>query len=108
MDVYSSYPFVRLDPRQERHWYHRFQCIYSWFLFSLFYFSLQLQEIMAMLDGPSLQDVKFIGASSFEIACFWVLKAVHFSLFLGLPLWLHGDPWIIAYFFLFTAVGGFT
>jgi len=108
MDVYTSYPFVRLDPRQERHWYHRFQCIYSWVLFTLFYFSLQLQEIMAMLDGPSLQDVKFIGASSFEIACFWVLKAVHFSLFLGLPLWLHGDPWIIAYFFLFTAVGGFT
>jgi len=69
MDVYTSYPFVRLDPRQERHWYHRFQCIYSWVLFTLFYFSLQLQEIMAMLDGPSLQDVKFIGASSFEIAC---------------------------------------
>lgn len=61
-----------------------------------------------MLDGPSINGVKFIGASCFEIAMFWVLKAAHFGIYLALPLWLHQNPMVIAYFFLFTAVGGFT
>jgi len=112
MDVYSSFPFVRLDPRQERRCWHRLQFLYAWVLFMFFYVSIQIQEVMVMLDGPSINGVRFIGASRFEIACFWILKVVHVGLYLGLPMWLHGTavgaPWVFAYFFLFTAVGGFT
>lgn len=108
MDVFSSFPFVRLDPRQERKSWHRFQFIYAWVLFFFFYFSIQIQEVGVMLDGPSINGVKFIGASAFEIAMFWILKGAHFTLFLGLPLFLHGDPMIVLYFILFVGVGGFT
>jgi len=108
MDVFSSFPFVRLDPRQERRSWHRFQFMYAWVLFLFFYLSIQIQEVGVMLDGPSINDVKFIGASRFEISMFWIGKVVHFALFLGLPLWIHGNPMIFAYFWLFSAVGGFT
>lgn len=108
MDVFSSFPFVRLDPRQERKCWHRFQFLYAWILFFFFYISIQIQEVGVMLDGPSINGVKFIGASCFEIAMFWILKVAHLGLYLGLPLWLHGNPMIFAYFFLFGAVGGFT
>jgi len=110
MDVFSSFPFVRLDPRQERKSWHRLQFVYAWVLFLFFYLSIQIQEVGVMLEkgGPSINEVRLIGASRFEIAMFWVLKVVHFALFLGLPLWLHGNPMIFAYFWLFSAIGGFT
>lgn len=63
---------------------------------------------MLAKPGPTINGVRFIGATCFEISCFWILKLAHFALFLGLPLWLHSDPWVLAYFFVFTAVGGFT
>jgi len=110
MDVFSSFPFVRLDPRQERKSWHRLQFIYAWILFFFFYISIQIQEVGVMLEKPfpTINEVKFIGASSFEITMFWVLKVAHFAIFLALPLWLHQDPLIIGYFFMFTAIGGFT
>merc|ERR1719329_1391898 len=72
MDVFSSFPFVRLDPRQERKSWHRFQFIYAWILFFFFYVSIQIQEVGVMLDGPSINGVRFIGASSLHtLGCTW-------------------------------------
>jgi linoleoyl-CoA desaturase len=35
-DDIDGAPFLRLAPGQPRHWYHRFQHLYSWFLYAFF------------------------------------------------------------------------
>jgi len=110
MDVFSSFPWVRLDPRQERQSWHRFQFLYAWILFFFFYISIQIQEVGVMLTkgGPAINGVKFIGATAFEIAMFWILKVAHFTLLVALPYYLHRDPMVLAYFLTYVGVGGFT
>jgi fatty acid desaturase (delta-4 desaturase) len=41
-DVFSSFPFLRFDPRLPRAWYHKYQHIYMWAVFPLLQFVFQV------------------------------------------------------------------
>jgi fatty acid desaturase (delta-4 desaturase) len=88
-DVISGAPFLRLDPRMERKWYHKYQHLYMWATFPLLTIVFQWGDIKGLMenrcDGASLY-----GASPFEKASVLFGKFSHYGLLFGLPLLLHG------------------
>lgn len=109
MDAYTSFPFVRLDPRQERSWYHRFQFLYAWLLFPVLPWSIHMQDMQFVLNGPhgEMHGTRFLGIEKFEIPVFWLLKVAHFSMYLIIPVILHG-AWAAMHYAIFVGMGGFT
>ena len=97
-DVHSSFPLLRLDEAQELCWYHRYQWLYGPVLFSLLYPSIQMQDVMQLLQHRSF-DTRFHGATRGEVALALGLKALHVLWFFVLPARLHGVlpmllPWV--------------
>lgn len=88
-DVYSSYPMMRLDDSQARSWYHAAQWIYGPLMFSLLYFSVQMQDFASVL-GNNVFYVNFHGVTRREQVEFLLGKVVHFGIYLGLPIYWHG------------------
>ena len=94
VDVFSSYPMMRMHPADPRFWYHRYQHLYGPILFGLFtlvkifYSDMQfyLAGRVAHVDmAPRMvrwrEHIVFLG-----------LKAFNFSVMILVPLYLHGWP----------------
>lgn len=105
MDVYSSFPLMRFDIRQERKWFHKFQVIYAPFSFSLLYWSVQWQDWESFLKR-SVYDVKMLGLSDQEKTQFVVGKFLHYLTSLVIPFCIHGVSSLYM-FCLYVSFGGF-
>ena len=92
VDVFSSFPLVRMHPRDKRKWFHRFQHLYAPPLFAVFTMSkVFYNDWQFLLQGNVFQvkgEVRF--RDRWEVARFLGFKAFNLGYSLALPIWLHG------------------
>ena len=99
-------PWMRMSATQKKYALHKYQHIYFWVLYSLFYifwiFVLDYQKYFKSKVGN--MDLKKMSLSDHLI--FWGFKLFHAFLFIGLPIYLLGfSSWLIG-FLVFTGVAG--
>lgn len=105
MDVYSSFPLMRFDIRQELKWFHKFQVLYAPLSFSLLYWSVQVQDWVSFLQR-ACYDVKLLGVTREESIQFVCGKVLHYLFSLIIPFYYHG--WAsVAMFCLYASFGSF-
>ncbi len=99
-------PWMRMSATQKKYRLHKYQHIYFWVLYSLFYifwiFVLDYQKYFKSKVGS--MDLKKMSLSDHLI--FWGFKLFHAFLFVGLPIYMLGfTSWLIG-FLVFTCVAG--
>lgn len=96
----------RLSPLDGRYWFHRFQHLYAPFLYGLL--SIRWIFYTDYVELYALNKEKKIPL--FEIAMFFLFKAINFTLFVILPFTLIAAPWplILAGLVLMHAVTSVT
>ena len=109
VDVFSSFPFIRMHPGDERHWYHRYQQFYAPILFGLltlakvffsdlhFYFSTRVSHV-DMTPRMSLWSENFV---------FLGFKVLNIFFMCILPYYLHGPKVAILLFVVAHFTAGF-
>jgi fatty acid desaturase (delta-4 desaturase) len=105
MDVYSSFPLMRFDVRQELKWFHKFQVIYAPISFALLYWSVQMQDWQSFLQR-AVYDVKLLGLSHEEKVQFVGGKFLHYFVSLVIPFYFHGAASLLM-FTLYVSFGSF-
>ncbi|MDX1909813.1 MAG: acyl-CoA desaturase [Bacteroidia bacterium] len=99
-------PFMRISPTQPVRGYHRFQHIYWVFFYAImlvfWVFYADFQKYFARKIGE--MDIKKMTPR--DHVEFWLGKVLHFSLFVGIPIWQVGlVPVIIGYFTVLLVAG---
>lgn len=99
-------PFMRLHAEQKRHWAHRFQHIYGFFLYainySLWVFYFDFKKYFSMKIG----DTKIRKYKPMEHVSFWATKLTYIFLFLVLPMVKLGvGPTLLGYSVLTVVCG---
>ena len=99
-------PWMRMSATQKKYRLHKYQHIYFWVLYSLFYifwiFVLDYQKYFKSKVGN--MDLKKMSVSDHLV--FWGFKVFHAFLFVGLPIYMLGfTSWLIG-FLVFTCVAG--
>eukprot|EP00698_Gefionella_okellyi_P003255 TRINITY_DN13039_c0_g1_i1.p1 TRINITY_DN13039_c0_g1~~TRINITY_DN13039_c0_g1_i1.p1 ORF type:complete len:441 (-),score=97.10 TRINITY_DN13039_c0_g1_i1:82-1383(-) len=108
MDVFSSFPILRLDAGQKRQWFHAYQHIYMLLLLPFLSWSIHMQDIQTMLTGE-VNNVKLRGATRLEYGLAWLGKALHLLFWLVAPLYAQGFSWgVLLRYFVLCCVGSFT
>lgn len=108
-DIRVIEPMVRLSPGSERFWYHRFQHIYAWFLYSLatinWIFVKDYRYMFAKQLGPYQNPRRPIS----EIVQMFCFKAFNLIWTLAIPLMVVDLPWqsIVFGYFVMNMVAGF-
>lgn len=99
-------PWMRMSSSQKKYSLHRYQHIYFWLLYSLFYifwiFVLDYQKYFKhRIGGMALKKMHLS-----DHLIFWGFKLFHAFLFIGLPIYMLGfSSWLIG-FIIFTMVAG--
>jgi len=99
-------PWMRMSATQKKYRMHKYQHIYFWVLYSLFYlfwiFVLDYQKYFKSKVGN--MELKKMTLSDHLI--FWGFKLFHAFLFVGLPIYMLGfTSWVIG-FLIFTSFAG--
>jgi linoleoyl-CoA desaturase len=99
-------PWMRMSGTQKKYSMHKYQHIYFWLLYSLFYifwiFVLDYQKYFKSKVGN--MDLKKMSLSDHLV--FWGFKLFHAFLFIGLPIYMLGfTSWLVG-FLVFTCVAG--
>ncbi|MCC2547102.1 acyl-CoA desaturase [Hymenobacter sp. BT175] len=101
-------PWMRMSTTQPRHFMHRFQHLYFWFLYSLLYIAWifvmdYLKYFKGKIGGMPIKKMTYVDQS-----VFWGFKVLHLFLFVALPIYMVGFlPWLVG-FLVFGSVAGFT
>lgn len=100
-------PWMRMSSTQKKYSLHKYQHLYFWILYSLFYifwiFVLDYQKYFKKQVGT----IPLKKMSLPDHLVFWGFKLFHAFLFVGLPIYLLGfTSWLIG-FIIFTLVAGF-
>ena len=100
-------PWMRMSSTQKKYSMHKYQHLYFWILYSLFYifwiFVLDYQKYFKRQVGNMPLKKMDFG----DHLVFWGFKLFHAFLFVGLPIYLLGfTSWLIG-FVVFTLVAGF-
>jgi linoleoyl-CoA desaturase len=106
-DDIDAQPWLRMSATQKKLRLHKYQHLYFWFLYSLFYlfwiFVLDYQKYFKARVGN--MPLKKMAIPDHLV--FWGFKLVHAFLFIGLPIYMTGfASWLIG-FVIFTCVAGF-
>lgn len=88
-DVYSSFPMIRLDRSQPWESYHAYQWIYGPLLFCFLHPSIQVQDLLCLVTGRTY-IVKFTGIGNAEVLLALMLKVIHLSWLIVLPIVWNG------------------
>ena len=100
-------PWLRMSDTQKKYRMHRYQHLYFWFLYSMFYlfwvFVLDYQKYFkGRIGNMALKKM-----SAYDHGVFWVFKLVHYFLFIVLPILVLGWlPWLVG-FLVVGLVAGF-
>lgn len=91
-DVFSSFPMIRMHPGDPKSWYHKYQHLYSPFLFGFFTMIkiLYSDVVFALAGRVSHVSMASRMSQSSEQALFWGLKALNLTAMIGIPAWRHG------------------
>ena len=100
-------PWMRMSSTQKKYSMHKYQHLYFWILYSLFYifwiFVLDYQKYFKRQVG----NIPLKKMSLGDHLVFWGFKVFHAFLFVGLPIYLLGfTSWVIG-FCIFTLFAGF-
>jgi len=99
-------PWMRMSATQKKYKLHKYQHIYFWFLYALFYifwiFVLDYQKYFKAKVGN--MPLKKMSVSDHFV--FWGFKLVHLFVFVGLPIFMVGfTSWLVS-FVIFTCLAG--
>ena len=89
-DVHSAFPILRFDAQLPKHWYHKYQHLYMWFVFPLMTMTFHAGDLDLFFSGETKGAVAH-GARTWERFSILLGKFVHFGLLLGLPTLFHGN-----------------
>ena len=106
-DVYTSFPLIRLDESQPWSWFHRFQQVYTPFVWPLLYVASQTGDFVNVMVNKASPGVEYIGITTSEVALYVVGKVLHVFLTFGLPAYLHGVSKTLLPFVAYGAFGSF-
>lgn len=84
-DIYMG-PFARMSPHDRRYWFHRFQYLYVWGLYSLLAVKWQLVDDFRSMIHPGVADTSVPRPRGWNQVCFWSGKACFLMLAFGIPL----------------------
>ena len=99
-------PWMRMSDTQKKYRLHKYQHLYFWFLYSLFYifwvFLLDYQKYFkGKIGGMPLKKMKLT-----DHVVFWASKLVHYFLFMVLPILVLGwIPWLVGFLVLGLVAG---
>ncbi|HLK90618.1 MAG TPA: acyl-CoA desaturase [Polyangia bacterium] len=107
-DIYMG-PFARMSPHDRRYWFHRFQYLYVWGLYSLLAVKWQLFDDYRSMISPGVADTHVPRPRGWDQVCFWVGKTCFLMLAFGVPLLTHHRlAAVVGLYFLTAAVLGLT
>jgi linoleoyl-CoA desaturase len=98
---------LRMASTQKKFKIHKFQHVYFWFLYCILYiywiFVSDYRKYVRRKIGS--MPLKKMHAS--DHISFWGYKLLHLTLFIGLPIYMHGfGAWLVG-FIIFSTVAGF-
>ncbi len=107
-DIYMG-RLARMSPHDPRYWFHRFQHIYVWALYSLLAVKWQLVDDFRSMIHPGVADTRVPRPRGWDQVSFWGGKACFFTLAFAIPLLTgHRLGAVIALYLLTMAVLGLT
>jgi len=98
-DAHAGLPLVKFHPSNPTSWYHAYQHLYFVWLSSLFGFTYQFSDISCYLSGK-FGDIPLQPLSLRDRLEFWGGKIAFFSVFLIIPMYLHGWTYIFTWIVL--------
>ena len=106
-DVYTSFPLIRLDENQQWSWFHKYQQLYTPFVWPLLYAAPQVGDFVNIFVNKASPGVEYIGITASEVWLYAVGKILHFGITLALPAYLHGIEKVWAPFLAYGCAGSF-
>ena len=106
-DVYTSFPLIRLDENQQWSWFHKYQQLYTPFVWPLLYAASQVGDFVNIFVNKASPGVEYIGITASEVWLYAVGKILHFGITLALPAYLHGIEKVWAPFLAYGCAGSF-
>jgi linoleoyl-CoA desaturase len=100
---------VRVHEGQPKHWFHRFQHIYSLLLYGLTYlFWIFYNDLKKYFTGKIADNTQMKPMSVKEHIIFWVTKVTYVAVFLVLPMFFAGVvPTLVGYGVMVFVTGVF-
>ncbi len=87
-------PFIRTNENQPLYWYHRYQYIYCFLLYTLTYILwVAVRDFNKYFSGK-IADKKIPAMQKHEHIGFWLSKVAYFVIFIIVPAWVLG--WVPA------------
>lgn len=99
-------PLIRTNIHQPRHWYHRYQHIYSFILYTTTYFVwIAIRDFTKYFSGK-VSDRKFAKMKTREHFGFWISKIVYALVFIVVPIAVVGWAHALIGYLIICAVCG--
>lgn len=99
--------FMRMSKTQKKYMMHKYQHYYFWILYSFLYILwIFVLDYIKYFRG-SIGEIKINNMKLNDHIVFWLFKALHLFLFIGLPLYFLGIKLFLVYFLVMTLVAGF-
>jgi len=101
-------PFLRLHPKQEGRWYHRYQHIYAIGLYGLTYILwIYYLDFKKYFSGKIARGTRIPPMKPGQHVIFWLSKAVHVLIFLVFPIIMLGAAKAVTGYVLAALLTGF-
>lgn len=101
-------PWIRSNTEQKRYWWHRYQHIYGLILYSFTYaIWVFWQDFTKYFSGKIADNYPLRKMTVKEHLIFWTFKLIHFSLILGIPIFLLGWKETLIGYAIFSGTIGF-
>jgi linoleoyl-CoA desaturase len=105
-DDIEAKPFLRLAPTQKHYKWHKYQHLYFWFLYGLLYLFWIFFTDYKKYFSSKVGNVPIKKLDAADHIFFWFFKALHFFMYILLPIRLCGlVPWLCG-FFVYTFTTG--
>jgi len=89
---------MRVNEHQTRHWMHRFQHLYFWFLYMLFYVSWIFYTDYEKYFTKRIGSVKIARMKRAEHVKFWAGKVLNICIYMAIPIAFVGfKAWIVGF-----------
>lgn len=100
-------PFLRMCPTQKKHWIHRFQHIYVWFLYTLLLIIWVFMTDYKKYFSKKVGSVPIKKMNTREHIAFWTAKVGYAIMMIALPIYLFGFvKWLVGWLVI-SMVAGF-
>ena len=107
-DDLQAEPFLRLEPRQPRYWFHRFQHFYVWPLYAVIPPKWQWYDDFKQLVTARIGDQPIPRAKGWVLAGFFIGKAAFVAWAIVLPFALHPPGAVVLTYAVICLVMGVT